>query len=256
MRASSLALPANSIASEVRMPEFKHTEHLLSSTLVKQANIFCRVNLSDRIREAMEHAAFKPAQLARECGVSASAVTQWLNGDTASLTALSAQCISNATGYSVGWLTTGKGAKLVAPGDRRLQNMPIYGTVPLISWVRATTFDDATAPFPDGEPEDWIPSPRKVGPNGYALRVRGDSMFNPSGKSYPEGSIIIVDPDKRSPLSGALIIAMIDGSVEATFKRYRNEDGKPWLQPLNPAYPAIHDIFRVLGTVIGKWEDA
>lgn len=32
--------------------------------------------------------------------------------------------------------------------------------------------------------------------------------------------------------------------------------GRIWLRALNPAYPPITDTFTVLGTVIGKWEDA
>jgi SOS-response transcriptional repressor LexA len=129
--------------------------------------------------------------------------------------------------------------------------------VPVISWVRAGSFDDANDPFMPGEADDWVPSLRRGGDNCYALRVRGDSMYDPKGpKSFPEGSIIIVDPDKRSPVSGTLIIAKVAGAHDATFKRYRNEDGQQWLQPLNEAYRRIDSEFDVLGTVIGKWEDA
>jgi SOS-response transcriptional repressor LexA len=40
-----------------------------------------------------------------------------------------------------------------------------------------------------------------------------------------------------------------------TFKVYKEEDGRRWLQPLNAAHEPIRDEFRVIGTVIGKWED-
>jgi SOS-response transcriptional repressor LexA len=40
-----------------------------------------------------------------------------------------------------------------------------------------------------------------------------------------------------------------------TFKAYKEEDGRRWLQPLNPTHQPIREPFKVLGTIIGKWED-
>lgn len=80
-------------------------------------------------------------------------------------------------------------------------------------------------------------------------------MTAPHGKSYPEGSIIIVEPDRRSPINGERIVAKLSGSEDVTFKVYKEEDGRRWLQPLNPSHEPIREPFKVLGTVIGKWED-
>lgn len=127
--------------------------------------------------------------------------------------------------------------------------------VPLISWIRAGEWDDASDPFQPGEAEAWVPSMRSHSKRAYALRVRGDSMTAPYGKSYPEGCIIIVEPERRSPVNGERIIAKLEGSTEVTFKVYKEEDGRRWLQPLNPSHEPIREHFRVLGTVIGKWEE-
>ena len=91
----------------------------------------------------------------------------------------------------------------------------------------------------------------------FALRVRGDSMTAPhgSGKSYPEGCYIFVDPERRAPVNGDRVVACLSGSDEVTFKVYKNEDGRQWLQPLNPAHEPIRDNFHILGKVLGKWED-
>lgn len=89
----------------------------------------------------------------------------------------------------------------------------------------------------------------------YVLRVKGDSMTAPYGRTYPQGSLIFVDPEKRSPTNGDRIIAKLEGEDEVTFKIYKNEDGRQWLQPLNPSHEPIRQPFRVLGTVIGKWEE-
>lgn len=127
--------------------------------------------------------------------------------------------------------------------------------VPLISWIQAGSWNEASDPFHPGDAEDWIPAMRPHSGSAYALRVKGDSMTAPYGKSYPAGSIILVEPERRSPANGERIIAKLDGSSEVTFKVYKEEDGRRWLQPLNPTHEPIREPFRVLGTVIGKWED-
>jgi SOS-response transcriptional repressor LexA len=127
--------------------------------------------------------------------------------------------------------------------------------VPLISWIRAGDWGEASDPFQPGEAESWVPSARAHSARAYALRVRGDSMTAQFGKSYPEGCIIIVEPERCMPVNGERVIAKLDGSNEVTFKVYKEEDGRRWLQPLNTAHEPIRQPFRVLGTVIGKWED-
>jgi SOS-response transcriptional repressor LexA len=131
----------------------------------------------------------------------------------------------------------------------------LRGTVPLISWVEAGSWNGAADPFQPGDAERWLECPVRHSERTYALRVRGDSMTAPYGRSYPEGCIIFVDPLARSPVSGQRIIAKLCGADEVTFKTFRHEDGRIWLQPLNPQHPPIFEKFRVLGTVIGKWED-
>ena len=110
--------------------------------------------------------------------------------------------------------------------------------------------------YPVGHGEGVVEHPTSD-PNAYALRVRGDSMTAPSGNSrtYPEGCVIFVDPEKRSPVNGDRVIAKLKGTSEVTFKVYKNEDGRQWLQPLNPSHEPIREEFKILGKVLGKWED-
>lgn len=82
------------------------------------------MTLADRIREAMG-TGMKPADLAREAGVTQAAVSQWLDGTTKSLKAEKAARIEAATGYRANWIVTGKGPKKVseaesAPEDQQL----------------------------------------------------------------------------------------------------------------------------------------
>ncbi len=82
-------------------------------------------------------------------------------------------------------------------------------------------------------------------------------MTAPHGntRTYPEGCIIFVDPQQRTPVNGDRVVACLVGTDEVTFKVYKNEDGRQWLQPLNPSHEPIRESFQILGTVLGKWED-
>lgn len=131
------------------------------------------------------------------------------------------------------------------------------GDVPLISWIQAGDWSEASDPLPLGEAEEWFPCVRKHSASSYALRVRGDSMTAAHGntRTYPAGCIIFVDPEKRAPTNGDRIIAKLLGTEEVTFKVFKQEDGRTWLQPINPTHEPLRGEFKVLGTVIGKWED-
>lgn len=131
----------------------------------------------------------------------------------------------------------------------------IKNGVPLISWIRAGRWGEASDPFQPGEAEAWVPTFRPTSAHAFALRVRGDSMTAPHGRSYPEGALIIVEPEMRSPTNGDRIVAKLEGSDEVTFKVYKEDAGRKWLAPLNPQHPPIHDRFRVIGTVVGMWTD-
>ncbi len=171
-------------------------------------------------------------------------------------------------GCSVNWLKSGvlffdhiesKTIKIGSPLQGNVEHGPILrGKVPLISSIQAGLWCEAIDNFHVGDHETLLDCPKKCGVNTYALRVKGDSMTNPipGGKTYPEGTIIFVDPS-QAITSGCRVIAKLPYSNEATFKEYREEDGKRWLKPLNPTYDKIEvtEDIKICGVVIGKWED-
>jgi SOS-response transcriptional repressor LexA len=131
----------------------------------------------------------------------------------------------------------------------------IRGLVPLISWIQAGTWHEAEDLYEPGDAELHLPCPTSHGIHTYALRVEGDSMTSPHGKSYPDGCIIFVDPDQRGGVvSGGRVIAKLNGDNAVTFKVYIEDAGRRFLKPLNTQYPPIIEEFRILGKVIGKWE--
>jgi SOS-response transcriptional repressor LexA len=129
----------------------------------------------------------------------------------------------------------------------------IRGKVPLISWVKAGEWCEAIDLYSVGDAEDWLPCPAAHGPHTYCLRVKGDSMTNtiPGQKSYPEGTIIFVDPD-HPVTNGCRVVAKIYGVNETTFKEYREDGGKRFLKPLNQQYQMLEitDEVIICGVVI------
>lgn len=80
-------------------------------------------------------------------------------------------------------------------------------------------------------------------------------MTAASGKSYPHGCVIFVDPELRTPDNGARIVAKLEGSNQVVFKVFMRDAGRTWLRALNRDYEPIREPFKVIGTVVGKWED-
>lgn len=128
------------------------------------------------------------------------------------------------------------------------------GLIPVISWIQAGGWNQAEDYHAPGGGDDFLPCPVKHSKTTYALRVVGDSMTAPYGRSYPEGAIIYVDPEATCNITtGDRVIAKINGEDAVTFKSYVNDGGRKFLKALNPAYPMLTDEFRVLGKVIGMW---
>lgn len=209
----------------------------------------------------MERANKSQQQIAEACEITASTVNQWLS-DLTKPGAKSAYRLAEFLGVSQKWLIEGKGAPFAqglfgvaqTVADYNVSQVPLSKLVPVISWVAAGGFCEAADPFLPGQADEWIACPTKGGPNVYGLKVRGDSMTATHGKSYPDGCVIFVDPDLRSPVNGQRVIACVEGASEVTFKVFVQDAGKVWLKPLNPQHPSIFDPFKVVGTVIGKWE--
>ena len=231
--------------------------------------------IAQRAKAARKYAKLTQKQAEVASGVKQASISKIERGDiTRSISLLALARIYRA---DPNWLDTGDGP---APWDpiqiRKAQHnanepaaiyrvvrvppeLPSFApgtpdTVPLISWSQAANWDGAGQHTADR----WIPciahhTPEKT----YALRVEGDSMTAASGelKSYPEGSIIFVDTNLKTPDDGERVIALVTEGNMLTFKEFKEQDGPRWLLPLNPRHEPIRTAFVVLGTVVGKWED-
>lgn len=219
---------------------------------------------SSRLRWALQQKGISQSDLARAIGVNRAAINYWIKGKTKEVEGTNLAKAANVLGVTPLWLMTGKGpteskqtADIYWPSNTTTGPEPT-GLVPLISWVQAGAFCTAPDLFQPGDAESWLPSFKKMGPHAYALRVVGDSMTSPNGatSSYPEGSIIFVDPD-RALTNGCPVVARIHEDEAATFKIYSTDAGKHFLRPLNPQYPTIEmtDDMHICGVVVGVWRD-
>lgn len=183
------------------------------------------MNIAEQIDQAMK--AFRPkpmsqSELARRSGVPQATISRTLKGlsipETETLTKLAKAL--NIKFSHIG-TTTNVG---VAPD--------LLGFVPLISWVQAGNWENVIDNLSINEGER-IETTYRAKAHTYALRVRGDSME----PKFPDGSIIIVEPDE-CPSSGQYVIIRQNGD-EATFKQYIEDGSSKYLKPLNSRYPIM-----------------
>lgn len=161
--------------------------------------------------------------------------------------------IAYETGFRAEWLKTGHGAKVHAARTEVIaETTSRYGLeriaiVPVLTWVQAGALHSAEDLYPyAGAAEEYL-SVSVRGTHCFSLTVRGDSML----PDFKQGDKIVIDPD-LAPQSGDFVVAVIDGSGEATFKRYlKKKDGKV-LMPLNSDYAPIvlTPDHRIVGKVV------
>lgn len=190
-------------------------------------------------------------QLAKAAGVSQSAIGNLESGTRERPRELVA--IAQALDASVMWVDTGQGAWQVERPN--VTSAESHRRVPIISWVQAGSLDDIDDPFHPGQADEWaLAFDSLPGNHAFALRVSGDSMTNPipGAQSFPDGTIIIVDPD-RSAGPGDYVVAKDVQTQKATFKKLTTDGGRWYLKPLNPTYPTVEiddPGLRVIGRVI------
>lgn len=122
--------------------------------------------------------------------------------------------------------------------------------IPLISWVSANRFGDASDPFPPGVADEWEYTTAR-GKRMFALKVKSDCME----PVFYEGEVITINPDIQ-PLNGDYVVVKDTLKNEATFKQYKVYGKKIVLHPLNPKYQDIEidheNRYEIIGKVVYK----
>jgi len=77
----------------------------------------------ERIAKAIAASGKKKGEIAAECGVANSAVTQWINGDSKSLKPENLYALAKATGFRAEWLAIGQGSEREAQAEDKESNV-------------------------------------------------------------------------------------------------------------------------------------
>ncbi|QGW77773.1 helix-turn-helix domain-containing protein [Pseudomonas alkylphenolica] len=208
----------------------------------------------ERIAKAITASGKKKGEIATECGVANSAVTQWISGESKSLRPENLYALAKATGFRAEWLAIGEGPETDSsePSNVALAMQPKMSyRYPVISWVAAGAWAEAVEPFPPGFSDRYEISDYNSKGVAFWLEVKGDSMTAPVGTSITEGMMILVDTEAEA-ISGKLVVAKLSDSNEATFKKLVEDGGRRFLKPLNPAYPVemCAENCRIVGVVV------
>ena len=127
--------------------------------------------------------------------------------------------------------------------------------VPLLGQARAATW---------GQSGDWsVGSAPKVwahqgdpGTHAFAFRVSDESMHWSGAPTFPEGTLLIVSPD-RQPQPGDFVLARPTPKARSvTFKRLTFDGASWYLSALNPHYKPMalkQPTEQVIGVVVEYW---
>lgn len=207
---------------------------------------------SKRVKLRMQELNMTQEVLAGKMGITRGAITHYLSGLRCPPMA-KFQKLAAVLKTDPAWLQFGTVSVKapVRPAVKKEKPLPIRLPVPVLSWEQAAEFTDVSKLDPK-EIQEHIPHFYTDKTNWFALKVKNDAMSAPGTvKSFNEGNIIIVDPDK--PLKhGSFVIAVLPKSKEATFKQYVIDAGVRYLKPLNPQYPTVqsNDSTHICGVVV------
>ncbi|WP_422101975.1 LexA family protein [Vreelandella sp.] len=216
------------------------------------------MEFKDRLKKARKLAGLNQAELAQKIGVQQTSISDLERGKSKS-TSFATQ-IAHELGVSALWLATGKGemnaGAVSSATDNNVSMAPTplrYYRYPVISSVQAGKFAECVVPYPSGMEDQHESTDYDAKGPAFWLEVSGDSMTAPAGvrPSIPEGTLVLVDTGVEAT-PGKLVVAQLDESNEATFKKYIVESGQKYLKPLNPAYPLIpiNGNCRILGVAV------
>lgn len=218
--------------------------------------------LGNRLKEVRIERGLTQAELAGKISKPQSYIASLENRDSKKTD--HADKLANALAIHLVWLQTGNEPKYLTPSTKWVEEEILktvggnnfnqmtnqnYRNVPLIANVSAGNWDDIFDEHPVGFGDDSILCTTKCSEQTVAFKVNGDSMTAELGDTFPNGTIIYVDP-LAVPKGGSYIIARIKDDTQATFKKLIIDGTRQYLKPLNEALPIIQDEFEVLGVVI------
>lgn len=203
-------------------------------------------SLAKNLETLMQEKQISQTRLSKISGVSQSYIFKILNDQIKKPSLDTLEKLATALDSTVAQLT--HSLELPKEAD------PVVGLrkVPLISWVQAGL------PTPVASLDDmdkWYICPVRISKNGFALKVRGESME----PMFYEGDIVFIDPEVPAE-SGRIVAAVDDGAAdpEATLKKLVKDGPDYYLRALNPDWPGpkfqpFTQSMRIAGVAVGKY---
>lgn len=184
-------------------------------------------------------------QLAAKAGVVRRQIAAYEAGDSKPRGNVLAN-LAAALGASMQWLATGEGE---GPDVSNVRKTVTVRDLPVVSMSNLTYFEP-NDPNHKFSAIDFIPSPHEAGEFSFGVMVQGESMESCSGPSFPDGTIVVVDPETDIE-DGEFGVFIDINNSQATFKMFTVDQGGAYLQPLNPSYPIVNaEDYVLIGKVV------
>ncbi len=172
---------------------------------------------NQRISRAIQLSGKRKREIADECGVAPSAITQWTNGETKALKAENVFALAKATGFRAEWIANGSGPEREDDASGALHALasntsdkwtPVkIGSVQVLGEALLSQegyFEDLG--HPDALSMGFL-NIYSSDPDAYGLRVVGNSM-NPRIKN---NEFILVEPNKDYVAGDEVLIKTTKG---------------------------------------------
>lgn len=201
--------------------------------------------MGERIAATREKAGKTPSEIAKAIGITQSAIAQWETDETKPSLANLLKFVE-ATGGSLDFILR------AVEGAGSLQKFDPKEHAPLVSRVEAGRWGNVLTPFTLAETQPYVELHRQPRGSAIALEIDGLSM----APEFEPPDIIVIDTGLE-PAPGDLVVAVVNGDGDATFKQYRprglDENDQPIIElaPLNPNYPSLVINARHPGRIIG-----
>lgn len=204
--------------------------------------------LGDRIRSRRKELKLTQKNLATALkGVSHVAISQW-ESNTTKPNAENILDLSTVLQCEISWLLRGNGESNVVPASIGMTKIPLISYIQAGQWTGIDDFRETCGDY------EYILTDLDVSDDAFALEIKGDSMT----PDFIEGDVVIIDPNE--PPHAGEFVAAINGSYEATFKKYRplgeiDNFGREHFEliALNPDYPKLSTLkqeIRIIGTMV------
>lgn len=207
------------------------------------------------VKQKMRERRLTQEQLAERIGRSQGALNHWLSGrrrpdlDTMNvvLRELGEVDMEVVQILRVNEQRSAYGFAPSASGSEWAVNGPGY-SYPLLKWEAAADDHPSIARYSTGTMH--LSDYHACGP-AFWLKVEGESMSAPFGRSVPADALILVDP-RAEVLAGSLVIVSVPAQQQAVFRELVEEGGRRYLRALNPTWPVMawDTDWRIKGVVV------